>query len=88
MLPRRPGWTDNLLNFFFLVTCKSYSLIAVACFLPGRAKDLSEPLYTLLPDILKSTALFGDSQASPVWPSGNSNMQMKTIDVMIPTGQN
>jgi hypothetical protein len=40
LLPWRPGWTDNLLNCFW-VTCKSYSLVAVACFLPGRAKDLS-----------------------------------------------
>ena len=23
LLPRRPGWTDNLLNFFFWVACKS-----------------------------------------------------------------
>jgi len=25
LLPRRPGWTDNLLNFFFRVACKIYS---------------------------------------------------------------
>ena len=25
LLPRRPGWTDNFLNFFFWVACKSYS---------------------------------------------------------------
>jgi len=25
LLPRRPVWTDNLVIFFFLVTCKSYS---------------------------------------------------------------
>ena len=25
LLMRRPGWTDNLLNFFFWVVCKSYS---------------------------------------------------------------
>jgi len=23
LLPRRPGWTDNLMNFFFWVACKS-----------------------------------------------------------------
>ena len=59
LLPRRPSWTDNLLNFFlsglqkleqrakkctelrgeYLV--KIPSLVAVACFLPGQAKDLS-----------------------------------------------
>ena len=44
LLPRRPGWTDNFLNHFW-VACKSYSLVAVACFLPGRAKDLSAPRY-------------------------------------------
>ena len=38
----RPGWTDNLLNFFW-VACKSQSVVTVACFLPGRAKDLSAP---------------------------------------------
>jgi len=42
LLPRRPGQTDSLLNFFW-VACKSYSLVAVAGFLPGRAKDLSAP---------------------------------------------
>jgi hypothetical protein len=42
LLPRRPGWTDNFLNFFW-VACKSYSLVAVGCFLLGRAKDLSAP---------------------------------------------
>jgi len=40
LLPRRPGWTENLLNCFW-VACKSSSLVAVAFFLPGRAKDLS-----------------------------------------------
>ena len=44
LLPRRPGWKDNVLNFFW-VACKSSSLVAVACFLPGRAKDLSAPQY-------------------------------------------
>ena len=39
---RRPGWTDSLLNCFW-VACKSWSLVAVACFLPGRAKDLPAP---------------------------------------------
>ena len=42
LLLRRPGWTENFL-IFFLVTCKSQSLVAVACFLPGRAKDISAP---------------------------------------------
>ena len=65
LLPRRPGWTDNLMNFFW-VALKSYSkglrsvlsfvgsmlnkipsLVAVACFLPGRAKDLPAPPRTL-----------------------------------------
>jgi len=59
LLPRRPGWTDNLLNCFLSGLqkleqwAKKYielrwenvekipSLVAVACFLPGRAKDLS-----------------------------------------------
>ena len=40
LLSRRPGWTDNLLNCFW-VACKSWTLVAAACFLPGRAKDLS-----------------------------------------------
>jgi len=44
LLPQRPGWMDKLLNFFW-VACKSWSLIAVAYFLPGRAKDLSAPRY-------------------------------------------
>ena len=35
------------------------------------------PLYPLLHDILKSTALIGGSQVSPICPSGNSNMQME-----------
>ena len=34
----------NLLNSFW-VACKSSSLVAVACFLPGRAKDLPAPRY-------------------------------------------
>jgi len=42
LLPRRPGWTDNLLNYF-CVASESLSLVAIACFLPGRAKDLSAP---------------------------------------------
>ena len=37
LLPRRPGWTDNVLNFFW-IACKS--LVAVAFFLPGLAKDV------------------------------------------------
>jgi len=36
LLPWRPGWKDNLLNFFW-VACKSQRLVAVTCFLPGRA---------------------------------------------------
>jgi hypothetical protein len=32
--------------FFFWVPCKSQSLVAVACYLPSRAKDLSAPRYT------------------------------------------
>jgi len=44
LLPRRPGWTDNILNCFW-VACESQGLVAVACFLPGRAKDLSAPRY-------------------------------------------
>ena len=61
MLPRRPGWTDNILNFFLsglqeleqrAKKCIEFrweyvesmpSLVAVACFLPGRAKDLAAP---------------------------------------------
>jgi len=60
LLPRRPGWTDNLLIFFSALQkleqrakkCEELrgeyveyipSLVAVACFLPGRAKDLSVP---------------------------------------------
>ena len=47
LLPRRSGWTDNLLIFFFFwVAWKVQSLVAVACFLPGRAKDLSAPRYS------------------------------------------
>jgi hypothetical protein len=61
-MPRRPGLTENLLNFFFLSGFQKLeqrakkcielrgenveqmpSLVAVACFLPGRAKDLSAP---------------------------------------------
>jgi len=44
LLPHRPGWTDKFLIFFW-VACKSYSLVIVNCFLPGRAKDLSAPRY-------------------------------------------
>ena len=32
-------------RFFFWVACKSKSLVAVACFLPPRAKDLSASRY-------------------------------------------
>ena len=55
LLSRRPGWTDNLLIFFFLsglqkleqqtkkwgVCWINPELVAVTCFLPGRGKDLS-----------------------------------------------
>jgi hypothetical protein len=61
LLPRRTGWTDNILNFFLgglqkleqrAKKCielrgeyvdQTPSLVAVACFLPGRAKDLPAP---------------------------------------------
>jgi hypothetical protein len=43
MLPRRPGWTNNLLEFFEWLV--KVSLVALACFLRGRAKDLSAPRY-------------------------------------------
>ena len=67
LLPRRPGWTDKLLNFFLSSLQKleqrdkkcielrgEYvekipSLVAVACFLPGRAKDLQAPPRIYLP---------------------------------------
>ena len=42
-MPRRPGWTDNLLNCFFEWLAKVW--VAVACSLPGRAKDLSAARY-------------------------------------------
>jgi hypothetical protein len=66
LLLRRPGCTDNFLNFFLSGLQKleqrvkkcielrgEYvesipSLVAVACFLPGRAKDLSAPLVRLI----------------------------------------
>ena len=42
-------WLDGQPNeFFFLVACERKSVVAVACFLPGRAKDLSAPRYELL----------------------------------------
>ena len=34
---------DNLLNFFFFEWLAKVNLVTVACFLPGRAKDLSAP---------------------------------------------
>ena len=49
LLPLRPGWTDKLLIFFFLVACQIWSLVAVAFLLPGRAKDLLAPRYMLWP---------------------------------------
>ena len=45
LLPRRTGWTDNLPNFFFFEWLAKVTLVAVACFLPGRAKDLSASRY-------------------------------------------
>ena len=36
-------WLDGQTSELFQVACKSYSLVTVACFLPGRAKDLSAP---------------------------------------------
>jgi hypothetical protein len=65
LLPRRPGWSDNFLNFFMSGLQKleqrtkkcielrgEYveqipSLVAVACFLAGRAKDFSTPSYIM-----------------------------------------
>ena len=44
LLPWRPGWTDKILNSFFEWLAVKVSLVAVACFLPGRAKDLSTAL--------------------------------------------
>ena len=38
LLPRRAGCTEKFLICW--VACKSQSLVAVACFVPGRAKDL------------------------------------------------
>ena len=41
-------WLDGQPSeFFFWVACKSQSLVAVACFLPRRAKDLPAPQYKL-----------------------------------------
>ena len=40
LLPRRPGWMDNLLNFG-----GGIAKVRVVYFLPGRAKDLSAPRY-------------------------------------------
>ena len=36
-------WLDGQPSEFFLVACKSQSLVAVYCFIPGWAKDLSAP---------------------------------------------
>jgi hypothetical protein len=54
LLPRRPGWTDKLL-IFFLSGLQIYSLDAVACFLPGRAKDLWAPCYTSITFLLRKS---------------------------------
>jgi len=69
LLPWRPGWTDNFLNFLFsglqkleqrAKKCTEFhadyfeqiaSLVAVACFLPDRAKDLSAPPQTMIQNI-------------------------------------
>ena len=39
------SWSDGQHSEIFLLAYKNYSLVAVACFLPGRAKDLSTPRY-------------------------------------------
>ena len=44
LLPRRPGWRDNLLNCSW-VACKSCNLVSVICLFPGRAKHFSAPRY-------------------------------------------
>jgi len=44
LLPRRPVWTENL-NYFVWVA--KVIVVAVTCFLPGRAKNLSSPRYVL-----------------------------------------
>ena len=81
LLPRRPGWTDNLLNLFFWVACKSQSnglksvfsfvgsmfnksrvFVAVACFLPGRAKDLSAPTRILRLIIIHTVMIYRHSK--------------------------
>ena len=43
-MPRRPGWTDNLL-IFFLSGLQKLEVGRCSCFLPGRAKDLPAPRY-------------------------------------------
>jgi hypothetical protein len=43
LLPRRPGWMDNL-NFFW-GACKSWNLVSVACFLPGRIRTYQQYIY-------------------------------------------
>jgi len=39
---------DGQTSEFFSVACKSMSLVTVAYFIPGRAKDLSAPRYVSL----------------------------------------
>ena len=41
-------WLDGQTSEFFSVACKSMSLVTVAYFIPGRAKDLSAPRYVSL----------------------------------------
>ena len=69
LLPRRPGWTDSLLKLFG-VACKNYSLVAVACFLPGRAKVLSAPRYFLT----LSEVLYRTQWCSNPWYSMRINL--------------
>ena len=57
LLPRRSGWTDNHLNFFW-VACKSLSLVPVSCFLPCRSKDLSAPRYTYVSPVVSFLQVF------------------------------
>ena len=40
-------WFDGQISDFFFDLLARVSLVAVACFLPGRAKDLSAPRYFL-----------------------------------------
>jgi len=97
-LPRRPGWTDNFLNFFLSGLQKleqrakkcielrgEYieqipSLIAVACFLPGRAKDLSAPLVYVFPVGLQE--IHGPDVGSKIDPKESGSDSMNWIQVV------